>query len=105
MPNPAGLAGVSRLQHRLPVCLCVSFEGARRRLTVAKSVHTGVSVHVPPAGACALIATERICRRSQALILREGCKRLSELLSVATADYCGRGTQGEGGLDKPEVFE
>lgn len=51
------------------------------------------------------ITAERICCRSQALILREGCKRLSELLSVATADYCVRGTQGKGGFDKPEVFE
>lgn len=56
-------------------------------------------------GVCVSITTERICRRSQALILREGCKRLSKLLSVATADYCVQGTQGKGGLDKPEVFE
>ena len=46
---------------------------------------------------CVFITTERICRRSQALILREGCKRLSKLASVATADYCGPDTQGEGG--------
>ena len=102
------------------LCVCVSFEQAHCRLTVAKSVHTGaascgcvrvcvclcvcVSVCVCVC-VCVFITTKRICRRSQALILREGCKRLSKLLSVATADYCVRGTQGKGGLDKPEVFE
>ena len=86
------------------VCVCVSFEQAHCRLTVAKSVHTGAAGYACVC-VCVFITTKRICRRSQALILREGCKRLSELLSVATADYCVRGTQGKGGLDKPEVFE
>lgn len=99
------------------MCVCVSFEQAHCGLAAAKSVHTGavgferecVSLRVC---LCFLsfflfffITAERICCRSQALILREGCKRLSELLSVATADYCVRGTQGKGGFDKPEVFE
>lgn len=90
------------------LCVCVSFEQAHCRLTVAKSVHTGAAGCVCMCVClcvCVFLTTKRICRRSQALILREGCKRLSELLSVATADYCVRGTQGKGGLDKPEVFE
>lgn len=96
---------MSRLQS--PMCVCVSSEQAHRRLTVAKSVHAGAAGCEVCVCVCLFVSitTERICRRSQALILREGCKRLSKLLSVATADYCVQGTQGKGGLDKPEVFE
>lgn len=99
--RPRGLAGVSRLQHQSSVCVCV-LSAVSKHAAGSPSPNLFTQVQ---RGVCVFITTVRICRRSQALILREGCKRLSELLSVATADYCGRDTQGKGGLDKPEVFE
>lgn len=61
----------------VPVCqLGVSSSPAVNLFTQVRSVCVCVF----------FIATERICRRSQPLILREGRKKLSELLSVATGD-------------------
>lgn len=97
---------MSRL-HRHSVCVsvCVSSLSKHTAGSPSPNLFTQVRQVVKCVCVCVSITTERICRRSQALILREGCKRLSKLLSVATADYCVHGTQGKGGLDKPEVFE
>lgn len=109
MPNLEALQvchdyGITTLCLCVCLCVCVSALSGHTAGSPSPNLFTQV-LRVVSVCVFFFITTERICRRSQALILREGCKRLSELLSVATADYCVRGTKGKGGFDKPEVFE